>query len=239
AWIVTLIIAAFVPVLMVLVFDADSPEDRKLLQKDGLNTFFAHAGMMLNFVFYPMFIVLICTLLAQIEYRNNSWKQVLSSPQPLWQIYMAKFLTVQTLMVTFLTVTLLLVAVSATAVNILHPAFGLFRFELDIAGLTSYAGKTYLSVLALSAVQFWLALRFKSFFVPVGLGFLLWLAGAYLTFEFRKGIYADEFPYAFPLLAAAKSRAHLMPSVLISSVAYTFGVLVLGLANLSVRRIRG
>src|SRR6185503_2836923 len=35
----------------------------------------------------PMFVVLICTLIVQIEFRNNTWKQVFASPQTFGDIF--------------------------------------------------------------------------------------------------------------------------------------------------------
>src|SRR4030095_6021798 len=43
-----------------------------------------HIGMgwkSAGFLFFPMFTILICALVPQIEYRNNTWKQVYALPQ--------------------------------------------------------------------------------------------------------------------------------------------------------------
>src|SRR6478609_6108293 len=38
----------------------------------------------------PIYVILICTLLLQFEYRDKTWKQVLGSPQKMINILLAK-----------------------------------------------------------------------------------------------------------------------------------------------------
>lgn len=238
-WLLTLLAAALVALLMGSAYDADSAEDLKMLSGDPWNVFFAQGRQISNLVFLPLFIVVVCTLLPQIEYRNNTWKQVLTSPQPLWQVYLARFLLVQVLLVTYLVAFLVLLGASALVVNALYPKFEFLHYSLDVRAVAVATARTWVSVLALSAFQFWLGLRFKSFFVPVGIGFLMWVAGAYICFEVSKGIYADKFFYAYPVLAAFKSKAHLMPFVMWSSVGYTALFLVLGYLDFKFRKVKG
>ena len=66
-WLLTLLMAAIVPLMMVLVFDPDSAADLKLLGGDPWNQFYAQARVPLSIVFLPLFILLLCTLLPQIN----------------------------------------------------------------------------------------------------------------------------------------------------------------------------
>ena len=66
-----------------------------------------------SFLMFPLFIILSCTLLPQIEYKNNAWKQVLASPQPKWMVFVSKFLTIQVLIVVFLFTDLLMMFLGA------------------------------------------------------------------------------------------------------------------------------
>ncbi len=38
----------------------------------------------------PMFVILICSQVPQIEYKNNTWKQVFASPQSIGNIFFSK-----------------------------------------------------------------------------------------------------------------------------------------------------
>src|SRR5688572_17778639 len=75
----TIFAAAFGPFmsLLDLVFDGfDSENPSEILNDLMVKKFQATAGLVL-----PFFIILICTLLPQIEHKNNTWKQLLTSPQ--------------------------------------------------------------------------------------------------------------------------------------------------------------
>src|SRR5690349_12509653 len=56
----------------------------------------------LCFVLLPMYVILICTLLLQLEYRDKTWKQVMASPQKLNDIFFAKFISLQLMIMAFL-----------------------------------------------------------------------------------------------------------------------------------------
>jgi len=229
--------AAIVPLMMVLVFDPDSAADLKTLRGDPWNQFYAQARVPLSIVFLPLFILLLCTLLPQIEYRNNTWKQVLTSPQPLGYIFFAKFLIVQLLILVFLLAYALLMGISGFVVNALYPAFEFQQYSLDGQKLLIILGQTYISVLALSALLFWLGMRFKSFIIPIASGIILWFATTLLLFEFHWN-YITNFPFAFPLLLPFPSYASLVTFILGSSLAYAVVFLVLGFIDFSRRKVK-
>src|SRR5687768_3353033 len=54
-----------------------------------------------SYIAFPIFLILLCTLLPQVEYKNNTWKQVFTSPKSKFNLYLAKFLNIQLLVVTF------------------------------------------------------------------------------------------------------------------------------------------
>jgi lantibiotic transport system permease protein len=123
----------------------------------------------------PMVIPLVVSLITQIEYRNNTWKQVHASPQALATIFLAK-LTVILIVVAELFL-LFNVAIYLTGVL---PAL-LFRevplpvspipFRLFLDRDLRYL----VDCLPIVAVQYMLALRFRSFVAPLGIGMALWV----------------------------------------------------------------
>src|SRR5215203_7500463 len=95
----TLVGAAVIPFTFLLNLLMDGIEDTR---KDPLNSILKLHSEMNGLVIFPMFVILVCTLLPQIEYRNNTWKQLLSSPQTKWNIFLAKFINVQFFIFLFL-----------------------------------------------------------------------------------------------------------------------------------------
>src|SRR5205809_2124295 len=49
---------------------------------------FLQGWQVFNAFLLPMFVILICSLIPQIEYKNNAWKQVFASPQTIGNIFL-------------------------------------------------------------------------------------------------------------------------------------------------------
>src|SRR5688500_6421325 len=90
----SIIPAGYMPVIFFLAFYYEPGEVVKELQVNPWTTFFKWAYMPLSAFIFPMFVILVCTLIPQIEYKNNAWKQVYASPQSLGNIFFSKFLTI-------------------------------------------------------------------------------------------------------------------------------------------------
>src|SRR5215218_617910 len=84
---------AFIPALILAI---------RILRPAGLPQIYAAAGFWerlwiqcwesMSVFIMPLVIILCASLIAQIEYRNNTWKQVHATPQPLAAIFVAKLL---------------------------------------------------------------------------------------------------------------------------------------------------
>jgi hypothetical protein len=58
----------------------------------------------------------------------------------------------------------------------------------------------YISILAISAFQFWLGVRFKNFIIPLAIGTGLWMAAIMMVGVYRWE-HADKLFFAFPFMA--------------------------------------
>lgn len=123
----------------------------------------------------PILMMLLVSQIVQIEYRNNAWKQVHASPISAATIYIAK-----------LTVILLHVVAFFAAVTVAIYAIGVLprlvdpslpdpstSFPLDRFAVRSF--QYLLDNLPIVGLQYTLALHFRSFVVPLGIGLGLWL----------------------------------------------------------------
>lgn len=124
----------------------------------------------------PLGVALLVTLLVQIEYRHNTWKQVHAAPLPPALVFLAKLLVTLALVAAILVAFDLALGVVALVPRALHnyipapPAAPPWRWLLarNVAA--------YLTVLPVVALQFLLGLRYRNFMVPLGVGVALWLA---------------------------------------------------------------
>jgi hypothetical protein len=160
----------------------------------------------------PLVVMLAASLIVQLEYRNNTWKQVHATPQPLATIFLAKLTMVLKLIVQLLFwfnagmyFAGIIPALVFRAVDL--PAspipFGHFlRRDLDF----------FVDVLPIVGLQYLLALRFRSFMAPLGAGFALWiLALGGLPWEYN---YVLPYSYlAIDYTTTVQSRvSHALPA---------------------------
>ena len=192
-----ILVAAFI-IPLVMVFDHGSADPTN----PSTDYFYREAFMVFVFVFLPLFFVLASTLLIQIEVRNHAWKQVLASPQSFFHILLAKFTVLQVMAIAFLVVYNVYMIMSAVTVDIIFSTdflsyVGQWQelLKLNLMALGSTVG--------ISALSFWIALRSRNFIAPIAIGFLLWMIGPLVAFEF-KWPHMDKYVSAIPFTIISK-----------------------------------
>ncbi|RYZ23552.1 MAG: hypothetical protein EOO16_04370 [Chitinophagaceae bacterium] len=232
--------AAFIPAIFFLIYLTKS---EKMIPKLELGGWAMHLQMgwqSLSSFLFPMYVILICALIPQLEYRNNAWKQVWASPQTTGEVFFSKWGAVKSMVLLFIVAFNTLMIGTAILANIINPKFPFFHMPLDWKALVHLNVKTFLSVLSISALQFWLSLRFKSFVAPVGIGLALLVLSLIATgFGWE---HVDKIPYAYPMLTL-KSMVLPKQTYLVAhewySLGYTALFLLLGFLDLRFRKERG
>jgi hypothetical protein len=152
--------------------------------------------------FLPMGAILATALVTQIEIRNNAWKQVHTLPLTQATIFLSKFLVIVVLIGEFVALFVLGIYLAGALPAILSGAGVPPNFPLS--SFAREAGLYFVDALPIVAIQYTLGLRFKSFLVPVGVGFLAWVAAlAALASKFGAWI-----PYAYTMLDYLKGDPH-------------------------------
>jgi len=199
------------------------------------NDHFMRGREPLSIALLPLYVILICTLLIQIEYRDKTWKQVLSSPQKKINLFLAKFITLQLMVVAFIVGYNLFLVITAIATEIRHP--WLYDGKIEFYKLLSANAQVYFLILGVSAIQFWLSLRFNNFIAPLAIGFGLWFLAPMMVFEF-KTTFVEQFPYAFTMLSV-------MPKYKVNVITYQWYsiltallFLILGFIDFRTRKIK-
>ena len=231
----TLIGAAVGPVMYLLNVLLDENEI-DASEKDPLNAIFKILSDMNGTALFPLFVILICTLLPQIEYRNNTWKQVFASPQTKFNVFLAKFMNVHLLMLVFLTATHFFMFLSIVAINFIKPNLNLFKHPLNGNMVLINAANAYILLLAVCAIQFWIGLRSRNFIVPIGIGFALWLTGTIMAVQYKSNL-VFYFPYsfhAFPVSTKLKSQ---LTQVAWTSLGYALLFLIVGFFDFRRRKV--
>lgn len=149
----------------------------------------------------PMGIVLISGLLTQVEYRNNTWKQVHTVPQPYTAVFLAKLAAI-----VLMTILCLLLFQTGIIVSAIVPCLLLDHHlpqqPIPWAFFWQFGLKIFIACLPVIALQYLLSLRFKNFLVPVGAGFLLIIGSILLV---KTWSYAWLWPYSYTILAMSEA----------------------------------
>jgi CubicO group peptidase (beta-lactamase class C family) len=124
----------------------------------------------------PMGITLAASLITQIEYRNNSWKQVYASPQTLSTIFWSKYIVVFAVLLQFFILFTVGIYLTGLIPSIIYsdvpypkesfPFFGFLKGNLEF----------FIDCLPILALQYLLSLHLKNFMISIGAGFALLVA---------------------------------------------------------------
>ena len=232
--------AAFIPLLLFIALLTGDDATNAAMAKDPWKRFFGMGWQILSVFLLPMYIILVSTLITQIEFKNNTWKQVFASPQSLATIYFSKFLTIQLMIIFCCGLFNVFMILSAFAGNLFKPGYGFSDKAIDWKMLLQLNFKTYVSILGISALQYWLSMRFKNFIVPLGLGLAMVIAGIIaLNVQWT---HLHKYPYAFPILTydfLQKSDRPFLENHELNSIGYFLFFLLAGFVDLVNRKEKG
>lgn len=189
----TILAALFIPAIHVVIL-LERPDIMlpKLEQTPWL-TFFRVNWKNVAAVILPMYVILITNLVVQIEFRNNTWKQVYASPRSFADIFFSKLVVIQVLVPVYIFCFDVFIILAGLLVHSLNPAYRLTAGSIAWDNLLLITCRVYLGCLAVSVIQYWLSLRFRNFVIPLGLGLGLWITGIVLM-DWDKIIY---YPYVY------------------------------------------
>ena len=232
----TLGAAAFAPFMSMLDLLLDGVDgDHKL---DIFNEMLTTKFQMTGLVALPIFLILVCTLLPQVEYKNNTWKQVLTSPQHKGNVFAAKFLNLQMFIGLFLLANMVFMLLAAIIFHFMEPSLKVLNQPLNWNHIISARVNIYLALLAMCTIQFWLGLRCKNFIIPIAIGIALWFAGTILVMQTKSG-FVEYFPYSFHAYGSFPKynpQANLVGG---TSVIYAVIFIVLGYIDFNKRSMKG
>ena len=207
AWLV-LTGGLFVPFISVIIFLI---YPKQLLSVHASGHFWEvmqqRSWQMMAFMLLPMGIVLAVSLITQLEFKNNTWKQLHATPLPFTSVYFAKLAVIIVMLLQLFI--LFNIGIYCSAVI---PSF--FNSKIPFPGYAanfSYLWKenvTYFIIcLPLVALQYLISLQFKNFLVPVGAGLALVIGGLIAV----KWQYAYAIPSSYTALHFLQSKDNAIP----------------------------
>ena len=196
--------SAFIPVFFLL---HHFYEWERYLPKPDENPWFEYFRKGFNgvhFILLPMLLALLIGLLLNIEHKSNTWKHIFVLPVSKTKIYFSKYLLLISLIILFYCLLLLFFFLGALILSLWKTEFNFLLFKPIYlyhsvqSGIVGFVVKSFISILGITAIHFWLSYRLKNLFINIGIG----LAGVVLsiTLYLGKSHSIIYFPYAFPAM---------------------------------------
>jgi hypothetical protein len=140
----------------------------------------------------PIGIILAVSLITQIEYKNNTWKQLHATPQWFITIFAAKFLVIVIMLAEVFVLFNIGMYLSAVIPSMLFSSIPYPKAPIPYLNFLKININFFVDCLPILALQYLISLQFKNFLVPVGAGFVIWFLGV--------GLLPWEYSYVFPYI---------------------------------------
>jgi hypothetical protein len=140
----------------------------------------------------PMGVILASSLIAQLEYKNNTWKQVHASPQSFTTIFFSKFTVIALMTLKFF----LFFNIGILLAGVLPSLIFDHKLPIQEIPITYFLRANYnyfVTCLPILAIQYLISLKFNNFLVAVGIG-LLGLIGSLIAMPWK---YVYLIPYSY------------------------------------------
>jgi hypothetical protein len=235
AYWLTLLASVFVPVVSFLMLTSKPEHFAQKLKTDTWRSFMNMNWQPAAAFFLPMYVILVTSLVVQIEYRNNTWKQVYASPRSYADVFFSKFLVIHLLILASVLLFNFFLIASGYAANIVVSGYTFFDTAIPWKDMLIITGKMYASILAVTAIQYWLSLRLRNYIAPVGIGLAL-LITALMIIEWEK---IHIYPYAYTALTYFRNLNKGDQSHQYYSYVWFVGVLLLAFWDTVKRKERG
>lgn len=146
--------------------------------------------------FLPLGAILATSLIAQIEFKSNAWKQVHALPVSTHVLFLAKLTVILAMLAEFLALFTLGIYASGMIPFVLVPGVPHPKGAFTALPLLRENALYFVDCLPIIAAQYLFALRSNNALVPIGIGFMAWV-GALAAVSSKLAI---SWPYAYTIV---------------------------------------
>ncbi len=164
----------------------------------GANPWVAYLNFSLPIIeiFLIPYIVLICSSIAFYEHQGQAWKLLYTLPIKKVNFYFSKLLLALFLLVGAYILFALLTYCSGMILGFIFPSFEFHYYPPEWINIVRVIARSFISALAILALQFWISIRWKNYVIPVGIGLLGYIFGLSIAGAFK---WAQFIPYCAPI----------------------------------------
>lgn len=158
-------------------------------------THFTRLWMNMSGFLLPMGLILASSLITQVEFKSNSWKQVHVTPQKYSTIFFAKLAVLLGMTLKFFLFFNIGVIIAGTVPCLIFD-HSFPKENIPWLYFIEKNARYFIACLPIIALQYLLSLQFKNFVIAVGVG-LAGLIGTFIAFRWQY-IYLSPFSYTNP-----------------------------------------
>jgi hypothetical protein len=195
----TILCAVIVPTGLLLAF---SYEWQILIPQSGVSPWDDYFIRAFNGCAFtaPLFVLLINGLILNIEHTSQGWKHIFTLPISRDKIFLNKLLLVLTITVSFYILYFFFTMIAGYFLGAYRSQLKFLDYSPDWKYLFAFMIKSFISVLGVIAVQFWISFRIKNLIVSLGIGLLCFMIAISLTMPRIVWHNVIYYPYAASLL---------------------------------------
>lgn len=182
----------------------------------------AHWQFMAIFLL-PMGVILVTSLITQNEFRNNTWKQVHTTPQSFTTVYFAKLAVILTMLVQFFVLFNIGIYLVGVVPGLFYADIPYPIQDFPIMTVLRFSAGFFLACLPIVAMQYLLSLKFQNFLIPIGGGIALLIASM-IGFNWEHGY---TLPYSYSGMKFISMQTGMAPAVNIKAWAIGWFVLLI------------
>jgi hypothetical protein len=123
----------------------------------------------------PVGVILATSLITQLEFKNNTWKQLHTTPLRLTTIFFSKFSVLLVMFAQFFFLFNVGVYLTVLVPYLVVSGVPYPSGEIPYTQFLKDDLNFFVASLPIIALQYLISLKYKNFLVPIGAGFLLWV----------------------------------------------------------------
>ncbi len=193
----SLIAAGIIPLVLLLVYLIKWEHFVPAAGMNPWDGFVSQSFGTISTFLFPVYVILLIALNAQLEHKNNSWKKLYALPVKPWAVYLSKLLFLSVVVLLALLAFSVLILFSGWFSAVIHPELGFTSYSPDIGEMVMMFLGLYVAVLGIIGIQTLVSMLSRNMILPLGMGILLLIVSGVLVMGWEDSIYN---PYAFPQL---------------------------------------
>ncbi len=181
-------------------------------------TLFGQCWYFMAIFLLPMGVILTSSLITQLEFKNNTWKQLHTTPQNYTTIFMAKFAVLIVMLLQYFVLFNIGIFLAGIIPSIIFSGIPFPKESIPYFIILKSNLKFFVDCLPILALQYLIGMQFKNFLAPVGFGLALFIL-AIISHSWK---YAYLVPYVYCTLNAIGKNNPIDPDLNIHLFAFIY-----------------